>query len=433
MAPETELWKLASSIPPEAFQIALRYLYLGDVPSDLGISNKSFVTEEDVFKGIDKVSKQLEIESLWEGILSGGDRRIARQRHQDEVTRGRDQIEAWYRANVLKHKIHVETSKAQYVKWTRDNGIFSDVLLRADEIDDEYEIEEIPKTRTTLGPLNGIPIGPFASSRSSSTVRKPRNSVLFPTHRAMLLRSEYFQTMFASSFQEAQLGEYLHIVTVDCSPAVLEIVLDFLYTETASIPLALALDVLFAADMLLIDKLKTKAALVLSTIGNGASTLVDRTHLVGEEVEVEPINVYDVIRAAWDLKVQRLEEFSARYIAYRLEDYIDEEEFEELIKESAGRIEKRQETDSIELLDEYVLPSQICLTLSLPEPNITQHPILPLRAVPPAFRRLRPRRHDGRKRRAQRRSHLHAAGRSNRHHLPQAIHPPRHYRRRYSL
>jgi len=48
-------------------------------------------------------------------------------------------------------------------------------------------------------------------------------------------------------------------------------------------------------------------------------------------------------------------------LAYRLEDYIDEEDFEELIKESASRIEKRQETDSIELLDEYVklIPMEI--------------------------------------------------------------------------
>lgn len=353
-APETTVWKLASTIPPEAFQIALRYLYLGDLPADLGLSNKSFVTEEEVFKGIDKVSKQLEIESLWAGILHGGDRRIARQRHQDEVTRGRDQIENWYRDNVLKHKIHVESIKAQDVKWTRDNGIFADVLLRADEQEDEEppSEHEPPKTRNTLGPLNGIPIGPSAKSRSPSRVRKSKRSVLYPVHRAMLLRSEYFQTMFESSYQEAQLGEYLHIVTVDCSPAVLEIVLDFLYTETAAIPLSLALDVLYAADMLFIEKLKTKAALVISTVGNGTTNLTDRTHFEGDETEVEPINVYDVIRAAWDLKVQRLEEFSARYIAYRLEDYIDEEEFEEMIKESANRIQKRQETDSIELLDE---------------------------------------------------------------------------------
>jgi hypothetical protein len=105
--------------------------------------------------------------------------------------------------------------------------------------------------------------------------------------------------------------------------------------------------------MLFVEKLKTKAAVVISTIGMGSGSLADRTHGQEQEVEVEPINVYDVIHAAWFLKIQRLEEFSARYLAYRLEDYIDEEDFEELIKESASRIEKRQETDSIELLDEY--------------------------------------------------------------------------------
>jgi ankyrin repeat and BTB/POZ domain-containing protein 1 len=354
-APETTVWRLASTIPAEAFQIALRYLYLGDVPSDLGLSNKSFVSEEEVLTGIDKISKQLEIESLWEGLLSGSDRRLARQRHQDEVTRGRDQIESWYRNNVLKYKICVDSSKAADVKWTRENGIFADVLLRADEevAAEPSSGQETPKTRNTTSPLTGIPIGPLEILRSCSASRKRRQSVLFPVHRAMLLRSEYFQTMFTSSFQEAQLTEYLHIVTVDCSPPVLQIILDFLYTEKADIPIELALDVLFAADMLFIEKLKTKATIVISTIGNGPTSLADRTHAESEEVEMEPINVYDVIRAGWLLKVQRLEEFSARYLAYRLEDYIDEEDFEYLIKESAQRIEKRQETDTIELLDEY--------------------------------------------------------------------------------
>jgi len=364
-APETAVWKLASSIPPEAFQIALRYLYLGDVPSDLGLSNKSFVTEEDVFKGIDKVSKQLEIDSLWESILSGNDRRLARQRHQDEVTRGRNQIEDWYRNNVLKYKVEVEQSKAQDVKWSRDNAIFADVLLRSDEevVEEPISGTQTPKVRNTAAQLNGIPIGPSAASRSPSTARNPRKSVLFPVHRAMLLRSEYFQAMFGSSFQEAQVTEYLQIVNVDCSPAVLEIVLTFLYTEKADIPIEYALDVLFAADMLFIEKLKTKATVVISTIGMGSGGLADRSHnQVGQdqEVEVEPINVYDVIHAAWFLKVQRLEEFSARYLAYRLEDYIDEEEFEEMIKESASRIQKRQETDSIELLDEYAKSCPNC-------------------------------------------------------------------------
>ncbi|EKD14692.1 uncharacterized protein L3040_000215 [Drepanopeziza brunnea f. sp. 'multigermtubi'] len=356
-SPETTVWKLASTIPPESFQIAIRYLYLGDVPADLGLSSRSFVTEEEVLKGIDRVSKQLEIESLWDGILAGSDRRIARQRHQDEVKRGRDQIETWYRNNVLKHKISVAQSKASAVKWSRENSIFADVLLRADEGrmgETEYE-DETSRMENAIEPLSGIPIGPSATSLSLPPSQTPKNSILFPAHRAMLSRSEYFQTMFASSFKEAQVTDYLQIIKVDCAPEVLEIVLNFIYTEQTHIPIDLALDVLFVADMLLIDRLKAKAATVISTVGMGTGTLVDRTYLENgedQQIEVEPINVYDVIRAAWDLKVQRLEEFSARYLAFRLEHYIDEEDFEELIKESASRIRNRQETDTIELLDD---------------------------------------------------------------------------------
>ncbi|KAB8295089.1 hypothetical protein EYC80_007027 [Monilinia laxa] len=351
-SPETESWKLAPSIPPESFHTTLRYLYMGEVPSDLGL--KSNTSVDDVLIGIEKISKQLEIESLWE-VIFGHDRRIARQRHQDEISRGRDQLESWYRGNILSHKIHIDTVKAKDVKWTRNNAIFADVLLQADEdLASEEGLssgQETP-TRNISSPSNGIPVGPSNSLSQAISPNPPQKSILCPAHKAMLIRSEYFQTMFSSSFQEAQATEHLQIIYVDCSPAVLELVLDYLYTDNVDIPLNLAIDVLLAADMLFIEKLKTKAAVVISTLGNGSSTLADRTHVESEEPEVELINPYDVMRAGWLTRVQRLEEFSARYLAYRLEDYIDDPEFEELIKESADRIEKRQETDTIELLDD---------------------------------------------------------------------------------
>ncbi|OBT93903.1 hypothetical protein VE01_08222 [Pseudogymnoascus verrucosus] len=353
LAPETTQWKLAPVIPDESFEIALRYLYLGEVPVDLGLGPKSRISEEDVLKGIDKVGKHLEIESLWEGILAGEDRRIARQRHQDEVARGRDQLESWYRDNVLKHKIILDTKKANNVKWDRNNTIFADVILRAD-VDPETEAptpSEDERRDALQG--NGIPIGPSASEPLALASSSDK-SVLFPVHRAILIRSEYFMTMFSSSFQEAQVTPYLQIIPVDCSPEVLEAILNFLYTEKADFSLDIAIDVLLAADMLFIEKLKAKAAVIISTLGNGdRDVLVDETASVRiTQTEEETINIYDVIRAGWLTRVQRLEEFAARYLAYRLEDYIDEEEFEELIKESASRIEKRQETDSIELLDD---------------------------------------------------------------------------------
>ena len=316
-------------------------------------------SEEEVLEGIDKLSKQLEIRSLWEGILESGDRRIARQNRTDEVEKGRNQLEAWFLDNVVKHKVVIDSAKAGDVKWSRDNSIFADVLLQADDQCDEAEAHDshggvITPTSTTTN--LGIPVGPSSQNlEQPSQTQKPQLSTLFPAHRAMLIRSEYFQTMFSSSFIEAQTTPHLQIIHLDCSPEVLSVILTYLYTERSDIPLSIAVDVLFAADLLLIEKLKVKAAQVISTLGNGPVApnppqVVDSQ--TPPQSESEEINIYDVIRAGWLTRVPRLESFAARYLAQRLEHYIDEEEFAELLKESAERIQKRQETDSIELLDD---------------------------------------------------------------------------------
>ncbi|RYC60556.1 hypothetical protein CHU98_g5658 [Xylaria longipes] len=345
-APDTATWRLSSK-PVESFRIVLRYLYLGDVPREV-VDARSNHTEEEVLTGIDKISKQLEIPKLWEVILSGNDRRLARQRHQDEVNRAQRQISDFFNQRVIGHRMTVDTRKASEVKWPHGNSIFADCLLRADEVVGDTPLEEGQES-------NSIPIGPGAKPKPQNGTTKPWKSIIYPVHKAMLIRSPYFETMFSSEFMEAQESEHLHIIKVDCPPAVLEIILRFLYTEQVECPLDLALDLLYASDMLLLDKLKSKAAVLISSLGSGNNNLlIDRTHGGGNEggVEVEPINIYDVIHAAWDLRVQRLETFAARYLAYRLEDYIDEEEFAELIQESAARVKNREETDTIELLDD---------------------------------------------------------------------------------
>jgi len=158
--------------------------------------------------------------------------------------------------------------------------------------------------------------------------------------------------MFSSSFREAQRTPYLQIVPVDCSPEVLEVILTYLYTEKSDFRLDVAIEVLFAADLLFIDKLKVKAAQIISTLGNGMASVMESETPTGEAELDDVIDIYDVLRAGWDTRVQRLEEFAARFIAYRLERYIDEDEFLELVKESAGRVKERQETDTIELIDD---------------------------------------------------------------------------------
>ena len=362
-APDASSWKLPSTLPPQSFGIAIRYLYLGEVPNDIGASPGIVFTEDEILEGLDKISKQLEVRSLWDDILGSGDRRFARQRRTDELEKGRDQIELWFSQNVLKHKIVTTTDKANDVQWDRDNSIFADIILRADEpvrAEENIKVDQDLPTRSTLSTLNGIPVGPMTNaSRSPSRSRNPRKSVLFPAHRAMLLRSEYFSTMFSSSFREAQTLPHLHIIPIDCSPEVLEIVLSFLYTEKTEVPLSLALDVLYVADLLFIDKLKMRAAVIINTLGNGSISQIpsrldpsDPTPKAENGKYQDELDIYEVIRAAWLLRVPRLEEFGARFIAFRLESFVDEPEFEDIVRESAARIQNRQETDTIELLDD---------------------------------------------------------------------------------
>jgi ankyrin repeat/BTB/POZ domain-containing protein 1 len=363
-APSTTTWKLPSTIPAESLGVALQYLYFQEVSVRRALFGLSDEQEMVVLSGIDKIGKQLEIERLFEDITEVSDRRLLRQRRGEELERGRDQLDHWFRENVLKYKTTVDTDKVDNIKWGRDNSIFADILLRADD-DEDDDVEgsdqtdrspglsesSTPPVRNTPGALLGIPVGPVRS-RSPSRQRKPRRSTIIPAHRAMLLRSEYFLTMFSSQFKEAQDTPHLQIVTIDCSPAVLETILTFMYTERADFGLDIAIDVLFAADQLFIEKLKQRAAIIISALGNGSTSAVEADNPRGETDADEAVDIYEVIRAGWDTRVQRLEEFAARYIAYRLENYIDQPEFAELVQESANRVKARQETDTVELVDD---------------------------------------------------------------------------------
>lgn len=345
-APGTETLKLPSSLPIEATRAVIRYLYLDELPSEFASSSTGGVTEEDVFKGIDEISRSLEVGHIRDAVLASSNRRLARQRYQDEVQRAQAQVESFFRENIIAKKIAVDVSTAQDGKWSRDNPTYADCMLQADEC--ESEGDDDADTAEANGV--GVPSGP----KSRGT--RPRRATLYPVHKAMLIRSPYFQKMFAGPFLEAQSTEHLRIIRVDCVPEVLEVVLSFLYTEKADCSLELALDLLYTADMLLLDKLRSRAVAIISALGSGSSNPVvaekSKRNVPAETLEAEPINVYDVIRAAWDLRVQRLEEFAARYISARLEHYIDEPEFAEMILESASRIKDREDTDTIELLDD---------------------------------------------------------------------------------
>jgi ankyrin repeat/BTB/POZ domain-containing protein 1 len=346
-SPEIASWRLPNSLPIEAVTATVRFAYLAELPSNLGDNDN----EDDVLRSMDKFSRLLEIDRVFEFALHRENRRFARQRMSDEITRGRDELYAWFIGNVVKHKIVVDSSKVNRVKWTRSNAIFADVLVRADE--PAYDEEETNQPSSGGSSPKLIPIGPLErENHSSGNSPRPR-SVLFPVHKAMLIKSDYFLTMFSSSFVEAQESENLQIVYVDCAPDVLEVILTFLYSEKADFPLEIALEVLFTADLLLLEKLKVKASTIMSSLASSVSAAGPGNSRRGGETEDEDvIDIYEVVRAGWALRVRRLEEFGARYIAHRLEKYIVDKEFAVLVQESAGRVKDRQETDTIELIDD---------------------------------------------------------------------------------
>ncbi|AOW03862.1 hypothetical protein B0I72DRAFT_141085 [Yarrowia lipolytica] len=163
----------------------------------------------------------------------------------------------------------------------------------------------------------------------------------YPVHKMLLSRVEYFSLMFGTdSFQGidtmyAEATSSFPLLELDqTTPEVAEIFLQWLYTDKCEIPRDLALDVLFLADSLFADKLKSLAAIVIS------------------QAETPVASMADILRAAWATRIERLEHYVAQHISNDLDEWIDKEEFLELVEESAGRVTARQETDTIELVDD---------------------------------------------------------------------------------
>ena len=167
--------------------------------------------------------------------------------------------------------------------------------------------------------------------------------VLFLCHKACLCRSEYFNIMLHAAFSESetdvstiryQQNEQQQEVVLklplievhDMIPESFQYVLEYMYTDRCTIPLEEAYDIMLTADMLMLDRLKSIAAITLTS-------------------SKEPmIDIYDLIRTAIRLNVDRLEQWCTKYFADHLDDYILKPEFKQLIRESAQSIAGREET-----------------------------------------------------------------------------------------
>lgn len=275
----------------------LRFIYL---------DNLDVVPQEAVQKA-EVLSTELGTPALAE-YFSGADQLTSSERQQAQSRIAQDDLEKYVRQEVVNRA------------W-----LISDVHACDDLARDKLESD----ANSTADSLLMIP------SEDGTDKLK-----VYPVHKNMLIKSEYFTTALSSGFAESQ--QKIPVFTLELNMQVAEIVLVFLYTDRVQIPRELALDVLEAASFLLLSTLKQLAAISLTSSMRAPHTdeLPDGT------------DIYSILRIGWRTETQRLEQFAAKYLARHLDDFLYEEEFRDIVVESAARILNRQETDTIELVDD---------------------------------------------------------------------------------
>ncbi|EEB06969.1 substrate adaptors for Cullin 3 ubiquitin ligase Btb3 [Schizosaccharomyces japonicus yFS275] len=234
-----------------------------------------------------KLAKKFKLQHMSEQPYDPEKRRAMRTWRSDEIAQAKLDLDAFYRRAVLANKYKGNGHR------TSPTGVYHDAYLQS-------------------------------------------NTTTYPVHRAILCRSEYYMDLFTGPFSESY--QEFPAVTLPYADEVVEIVLQFLYTDKADIAPELALETVYVADMLSLDKersLKSMAAIVLT-----------------KDMDNPPASIFDILRAGWDTGTQRLEHFAAEHIARNLDKLYDDTELATVVLESAQQIRERQETDTVELIDD---------------------------------------------------------------------------------
>ncbi|ORY86959.1 hypothetical protein BCR37DRAFT_133767 [Protomyces lactucae-debilis] len=164
-----------------------------------------------------------------------------------------------------------------------------------------------------------------------------KSSRVYAVAKSELIKSDFYLTSFTSGFAEST--DEVPYFTLDVSSEIAEIVLHFLYVDRAEIPRHLALDVLETASYLLMDKDRSLKSLAAIAVTN-SDDLPPGT------------DIYQILRTAWLTESPRLENYAAKHIAHHFDRFLSEQAFKDIVQESAARISNRQDTDTIELVDD---------------------------------------------------------------------------------
>ncbi|CEP60388.1 uncharacterized protein LALA0_S01e09626g [Lachancea lanzarotensis] len=315
-------------------------------------------------------------------LQSMGDDHIALDLPEDVPPVGLDVISKYLYLVPLLHGISRKDSLAvgRFCKLLGFDGL-AEFLEKASDLQDQVEISKlmtefqhrfteearkqmqefaatVVREKRLVSVTNGIPLDVLHSMKVGPTmpdvflfVRKRESSeegFIYPCHRSILTRSEYFKVMFASSFDETTLYRQTQEGILDrtvnfpvvsfpiCDCQTAELILSYLYYDRTDIPWQSAINVLRASDALLIDRLKTMTAVAITQSS--------------EFLEMH--TVFDVLDVAWEFRLERLEHHVAKTIADNIPFYVTQPSMREAILRSSSMLQTREETDTIELVDD---------------------------------------------------------------------------------
>ncbi|KAK6458429.1 membrane protein with BTB/POZ domain [Scheffersomyces xylosifermentans] len=348
--------ELPSTMSPAAFKVVVDYLYLR---SDSLPTDDNSLQEQIIF-----IAEEFKLNDLIESM--------------EKIREGKDDKEKSKFKHDIAFKI-VENARKELDTFLKDH-ILAEKVISDLKLEDEVDFEDIEtvdfitkEQREKL--LNSTS---FADIIVSAVDSESDSVAYYPVNKSIISRSEYFDTMLKSDIfvkahkklpfyknektsniniinRNSLLPEHLPVIQISNSTAsieVAEMILCYLYHDNIPhIPLHLTIDLLFAADELFLDRLKTMCAVhIASTFDKFTPEEFDTLQ------ETLGYDAYDLIRVSWQTRSDKLEQHITKMIAYSLE-YIYQNDLERelisaLISESAGRIKARQDTDTIELVDD---------------------------------------------------------------------------------
>lgn len=344
---------MPNKIDPLAFKVIVDYVYLR--------TDSMVINEKEFREKVLALAGEYELNELANAI--------------EEITTAKDEKEQFK----IKHKLAkdiVENARRELDSFLVKDIIGNNLSSQMD-LENDTELEDInsqlhitQEQRKTLLKLSSIPDAILSYVDSNS-----ERIIYYPVNKSILTRSEYFDTMFKSDifkFTEEDIPmhkdgavsvvnrprvdeSHLPIVQLSTSTAdkkVAAMVLSYLYHDDVDeIPLENVIELLYAADELFLERLKTMSAVRLSS--QYSKFTYEELQLLEEEVRYD---AYDLIRTAWLTRCDKLEQHVTKMIAYNLQEIVKREDENAkllaLIAESAARIRERQDTDTIELVDD---------------------------------------------------------------------------------